>query len=93
MPDYREAMSNEAELKRLNATLQNLSRQNHVRGHGLTVVRSASTKPAAAKCELCSGNAIARAICMFCLTPLCRRHTRTVDGNTYCPKHAPGYVE
>lgn len=43
------------------------------------------------KCPYCSGNAIARRICVICAVGLCARHTLVVDGKTYCKSHVPGY--
>lgn len=48
--------------------------------------------PKKAKCAFCSGNAIARGLCVICMTPLCRRHTHVVKGKTYCRGCKPGYV-
>ena len=43
-------------------------------------------------CATCGGHAYARAVCVICCKPLCRRHTITADGQTYCRKCVPGYV-
>ena len=69
-----------------------LERMNHIRGHALDRNPRPIT-PKKMKCHACSGNAISRALCTFCHVGLCRRHTVTVEGATYCRKHAPGYCE
>lgn len=77
---------------RLDHKLDVLSQQEHVRGHAFTVPPRAAVARKM-KCEIyCSGNAIARAICVICGIGLCQHHTHTVNGKTYCKLHKVGFV-
>lgn len=76
-------------------TLRDYKSTNHRPGKALDNLPHAR-RPKPLKCSPC-GNAIARAICVVCYKPLCRRHTATIDvgfgAQTYCKDHVPGYDE
>ena len=68
---------------------------NHFSGKALDGIPHPKAQKAL-QCELC-GHAIARAICVVCYKPLCRRHSCVIDvgfgAQAYCAEHVPGYEE
>lgn len=64
---------------------------NHFSGKALDGIPHPKAQKAL-QCKPC-GHAIARAICVVCYIPLCRRHMKNVDGQTFCVDHVPGYQE
>lgn len=56
----------------------------------LTGAKLATIRPPRPQCYYC-GHAVARTICVVCFTPLCRKHAKQANGQTFCKDHVPGY--